>query len=111
MNDRDVVIVEAVRTATGRRNGSLSGIHPVVLLSQALNEVMRRAGLPADVVEDVVCGCVDQIGEQAANIGRNAMLAAGFPYTIPGAVRIAPETLERDAVTLVGAGAVVLYCT
>jgi acetyl-CoA acyltransferase len=83
VNDRDVVIVEAVRTATGRRNGSLSGVHPVVLLSQALNEVMRRAGLPADVVEDVVCGCVDQVGEQAANIGRNALLTAGFPYTIP----------------------------
>jgi acetyl-CoA acyltransferase len=83
MNDRDVVIVEAVRTATGRKNGSLSGVHPVVLLSQALNEVMRRAGQPAGIVEDVVCGCVDQIGEQAANIGRNALLAAGFPYTIP----------------------------
>ncbi len=83
MNDRDVVIVEAVRTAVGRRNGSLSGIHPVVLLAQALNEVMRRAGQPADIVEDVVCGCVDQVGEQAANIGRNALLTAGFPYTIP----------------------------
>jgi acetyl-CoA acyltransferase len=83
VNDRDVVIVEAVRTATGRKNGSLSGVHPVVLLAEVLNEVMRRAGLPAGVVEDIVCGCVDQIGEQAANIGRNGMLAAGFPYTIP----------------------------
>ena len=83
MNDQDVVIVEAVRTATGRRNGSLSGVHPVVLLAQVLNELMRRAGLPAEVVEDVVCGCVDQVGEQTANIGRNALLTAGFPYTIP----------------------------
>ncbi len=83
MSDRDVVIIEAVRTGAGRRNGSLSGVHPVVLLAQALNELMRRAGLPADVVEDVVCGCVDQVGEQTANIGRNALLTAGFPYTIP----------------------------
>ena len=83
MNDRDVVIVEAVRTAVGRRRGSLSGVHPVVLLGQALREVMRRAGLSPDVVEDVVAGCVDQVGEQAANVGRNALLTAGFPYTIP----------------------------
>jgi len=83
MNDRDVVIVEAVRTATGRRNGSLSGVHPVVLLAKVLEELMRRAKLPQDVVEDVVCGCVDQIGDQAANVGRNAVLTAGFPYTIP----------------------------
>jgi len=90
MSERDVVIVEAVRTAVGRKNGSLSGIHPVVLLAKALDELMRRAGVPADVVEDVVCGCVDQIGDQAANIGRNALLTAGFPYTIPG------TTLDRQ---------------
>ena len=83
MNDRDVVIIEAVRTASGRKNGSLSGVHPVVLLSHVLAEVVRRAGVDADVVEDVVCGCVDQIGDQTANIGRNGLLAAGFPYTIP----------------------------
>ena len=83
MNDRDAVIVEAVRTAVGRRNGSLSGVHPVVLLAKVLDELMRRAGLAPDVVEDVVTGCVDQVGEQAANIGRNALLTAGFPYTIP----------------------------
>jgi acetyl-CoA acyltransferase len=83
VSDRDVVIVEAVRTAVGRRNGSLSGVHPVVLLAQVLDELMRRAKLPADVVEDLVCGCVDQIGDQAANIGRNALLTANFPYTIP----------------------------
>ena len=83
MDDRDVVIIEAVRTPTGRRNGSLSGVHPVVLLGEVLQELVSRAGVPADVVEDVICGCVDQIGDQAANIGRNALLQAGFPYTIP----------------------------
>jgi len=110
MNDRDVVIVEAVRTAVGRKNGSLSGVHPVVLLSEVLREVMKRAKLPADVVEDVVCGCVDQIGDQAANIGRNALLTAGFPYTIPA------TTVDRQcgsgqqavhfAATLIQAGVV-----
>jgi acetyl-CoA acyltransferase len=84
MNDRDVVIVEAVRTAVGRRNGSLSGVHPVVLLSQVLQEVMKRANLSPDVVEDVISGCVDQVGEQGLNVARNALLTAGFPYTIPG---------------------------
>ncbi len=83
MNDRDIVIVEAVRTPIGRRNGSLSGVHPVVLLAQVLQELMRRAGLSPDVVEDVVCGCVSQVGEQGINVGRNAILTAGFPYTIP----------------------------
>jgi acetyl-CoA acyltransferase len=110
MNDRDVVIVEAVRTAVGRKNGSLSGVHPVVLLARVLEELMRRAKLPADVVEDVVCGCVDQIGDQAANIGRNALLTAGFPYTIPA------TTVDRQcgsgqqavhfAATLIQAGVV-----
>ncbi len=84
MNDKDVVIVEAVRTAVGRRGGSLSGVHAVPLLAQVLQEVMRRAGLEPDVVEDVISGCVDQVGEQSLNVARNALLTAGFPYTIPG---------------------------
>ena len=84
MNDRDVVIVEAVRTAVGRRNGSLSGYHPVNLLADTLKELMKRSGQSADVVEDVVSGCVSQVGEQGINVGRNALLTAGFPYTVPG---------------------------
>ena len=83
MDDRDVVIVEAVRTAVGRRGGSLSGVHPVPLLAQVLQEVVRRPGLEPDVVEDVVSGCVSQVGEQALNVARNALLTAGFPYTVP----------------------------
>ena len=81
---RDVVIVEAVRTPMGRRGGVLSGVHPVVLGAKVLRELMRRANLPPDVVEDVVFGCVTQVGEQAANVARNVVLTAGFPYTIPG---------------------------
>jgi acetyl-CoA acyltransferase len=84
MNDRDVVIVEAVRTPVGRRNGSLSGYHPVNLLADTLKELMSRSGQPASVVEDVVSGCVSQVGEQGINVGRNALLTAGFPYEVPG---------------------------
>ena len=79
----DVLIVSAVRTPMGKRNGSLSGIHPVTLGAQVLTEVVDRAGISKDQVEYVVFGCVSQVGEQSANVGRNAMLAAGFPYTIP----------------------------
>ena len=80
---RDVVIVSAVRTPMGKRNGSLSGVHPVDLGSAVLSEVVQRAGIQKDQVEYVVFGCVSQVGEQAVNVGRNAMLDAGFPYTIP----------------------------
>jgi acetyl-CoA acyltransferase len=83
MNDRDVVIIDAVRTATGKRNGSLSGTHPVLLLSQVLDEVLHRAGVASEAVEDVVTGCVDQVGEQSVNVARSALLTAGFPETVP----------------------------
>ncbi len=83
MSVDDVVIVSAVRTPMGKRNGSLSGIHPVTLGAQVLTEVVDRAGISKDQVQYVVFGCVGQVGEQSANVGRNAMLAAGFPYTIP----------------------------
>ena len=79
----EVVIVEAVRTPVGRRNGKLKDLHPVVLGSQVLKEVVSRAGIDASVVEDVVFGTVSQHGEQGINIARNAWLAAGFPVTTP----------------------------
>src|SRR5437660_823052 len=80
---REVVIVEAVRSPIGRRNGKLKDVHPVVLGSLVLKEVVSRAGIQPEQVEDVVFGCVDQVGEQSLNIGRNAWLTAGFPYTTP----------------------------
>ncbi len=80
---REVVIVEAVRSPMGRRNGSLSGTHAVVLAAKVLEELMRRANLPPSVVEDVVFGCVTQVGEQAANVARNAMLTAGYDWQTP----------------------------
>jgi acetyl-CoA acyltransferase len=80
---REAVIVEAVRTPMGRRNGKLKDVHPVVLGSLVLRELVRRAGIEAGQVDDVVIGCVMQTGEQAVNIGRNAWLAAGFPVETP----------------------------
>src|ERR1700674_3207093 len=80
---REVVIVEAVRTPIGRRNGKLKDIHPVVLGSLVLKEVVKRAGIEPGQVDDVVFGCVSQAGEQSLNIGRNAWLTAGFPGTTP----------------------------
>ena len=80
---REAVIVEAVRTAIGRRNGKLRDIHPVVLGSLVLKEVVHRAGIEPHQVDDVVFGCVSQVGEQSLNVGRNAWLTAGFPVTTP----------------------------
>ena len=79
----EVVIVEAVRTPIGRRNGKLKDTHPVVLGSLVLREVVRRAGIEPGQVDDVVFGCVSQVGEQSLNVGRNAWLTAGFPVTTP----------------------------
>jgi acetyl-CoA acyltransferase len=80
---REVVIVEAVRTPMGRRGGVLSGIHPNDLGAKVLNELVKRAGIKSEQVEDVVFGCVDQVGEQGANVARNVLLTADFPYTVP----------------------------
>jgi acetyl-CoA acyltransferase len=80
---REVVIVEAVRTPMGRRAGVLSGIHPNNLGAIVLNEVVKRAGIEAGMVEDVVFGCVSQVGEQGANPARNVLLTADFPYEVP----------------------------
>jgi len=86
---RDAVIVGAVRTAVGRKGGRLSGIRPDDLTGFVLNDLVRRVGVdPADI-EDVILGCVDQIGEQGFNIARNAALIAGFPVDVCG------TTLDR----------------
>ncbi|MEQ6389040.1 thiolase family protein [Bacillaceae bacterium S4-13-58] len=81
---KEVVIVEAVRTPVGRRNGMLSHIRPDDLAALTLQELVKRAGITPDLVEDVIMGCVSQIGEQAADIGRVAALIAGFPMEVPG---------------------------
>jgi acetyl-CoA acyltransferase len=81
---RDAVIVGAVRTPIGRRNGGLSGIHPVDLSGQVLAALAHRANIDPALVDDVIWGCVSQVGEQSWNIGRNAVLAAGWPESVPG---------------------------
>jgi len=78
------VIVDAVRTPLGKRNGRLREWHPVDLAAELLNAVRDRNDLDAAVVDDVVLGCVMQVGEQAVNVARNAVLAAGWPDTVPG---------------------------
>jgi acetyl-CoA acyltransferase len=80
---REAVIVGAVRTPIGKRNGSLKDFHPVDLLAEALKEVVNRAGVDPGQIEDNITGCVSQVGEQSLNVGRNGWLAAGFPETIP----------------------------
>src|ERR687888_2629260 len=87
---RAAVIVEAVRSPIGKRNGSLSQTHPVDLLAHVLQELVNRAGVDPGLIEDNITGRVSQIGEQSLNVGRNGWLAAGFPETTP------PTTLDRQ---------------
>src|SRR5207244_3241773 len=77
------VIVEAVRTPMGRRNGMLKDHHPAVLASIVMLESLRRSGVPAEAVDQVVWGCVTQVGDQGSNIGRVAWLSAGLPVETP----------------------------
>jgi acetyl-CoA acyltransferase len=87
---RDAVIVGAVRTPVARRKGGLAGVHPVDLSAHVLRALAERTGLDPAQVDDVVWGCVSQVGEQSWNVGRNAVLAAGWPESVPG------TTLDRQ---------------
>ncbi|TPG35950.1 thiolase family protein [Mycolicibacterium hodleri] len=80
----EAVIVEAVRSPVGKRNGGLSGVHPGDLSAQVLNGLVQRAGINPALVDDVIWGCVMQAGEQALDIARTAVLAAGWPESVPG---------------------------
>ena len=86
---RDALIVGAVRSAVGRKNGKLGGVRPDDLAAHVLRELVARVGIDPTEVEDVVLGCVDQLGEQGFNIARNAALIAGFPLDVCG------TTLDR----------------
>src|SRR5690242_18323662 len=87
---RDAVIVGAVRTPIGRRKGGLAHVHPVDLSAHVLRALAERTGFdPADV-DDVVWGCVSQVGEQSWNVARSAVLGAGWPESVPG------TTLDRQ---------------
>ena len=92
---RSAVIVDAVRTPIGRRNGFLKDWHPVDLSGRVIEALLERTGVDPAQIDDVIWGCVSQTGEQTGNIGRFAALAAGLPEEIPGvadrsAVRVQP---------------------
>ena len=78
------VIVDAIRTPLGKRNGRLKDWHPVDLAAETLTALQQRTGIDPGIVDDVVMGCVMQVGEQAVNVARNAVLAAGWPEDVPG---------------------------
>ena len=80
----EALIIDAVRTPRGKRKGSLAGIHAVDLAAHVLNAALERTGAPPEKVEEVVLGCVTQIGEQAFDVARGAVLAAGLPISVPG---------------------------
>ncbi len=90
MTSRDAVIVSAVRTPVGKRNGALKDVHPVDLSAHVLEALAERSGVDPGLVEDVIWGTVMQTGEQGLNVGRNAALAAGWPETVTGV------TLDRQ---------------
>jgi acetyl-CoA acyltransferase len=79
----EAVIVEAVRTPIGKRNGSLADVHATDLSAIVLNELVRRTGVDPGDIDDVQWGCVSQVGDQSSNVGRFAVLAAGWPETVP----------------------------
>jgi acetyl-CoA acyltransferase len=81
---RDAVIVEAVRTPVGKRNGGLAGVHPADLSAHVLSALATRTGIDPAVVDDVIWGCVSQVGEQTFDIARTAVLTAGWPETVTG---------------------------
>jgi acetyl-CoA acyltransferase len=81
---REAVVVEAVRTAVGKRGGGLSTAHAADLSADVLRALAHRTGIDPAIVDDVIWGCVGQVGDQSANIGRYAVLAAGWPESIPG---------------------------
>ncbi len=114
----EAVIVDAVRTARGKRKGSLSSVHPVDLLARTLLGALEHGGVQAKDVDDVIMGCVTQVGEQGLNVARAAVLAAGLPVEIPGttvnrfcgsglqAVNFAAQAVMSGAAQLVIAGGV-----
>jgi acetyl-CoA acyltransferase len=103
--DRDVVIVEAVRTPMGRFRGSLSDVRADHLGAIVLNELIKRAGIEPATVEDVIFGCVTQIGEQCANVARTSLLGAGWPETIPG-MTVDRKCGSSEAAIHAGVGAI-----
>ncbi|KRV50039.1 acetyl-CoA acetyltransferase [Wenjunlia vitaminophila] len=114
----EAYIVEAVRTPVGRRRGALSGIHPADLGAHVLTALVERSGIDPGAVEDVIFGCIDQLGGQAGDVARTCWLAAGYPEHVPGvtidrqcgssqqAVHFAAQAVMSGTADLVVAGGV-----
>jgi acetyl-CoA acyltransferase len=100
----EAVIVEAVRTPVGRRGGALAGVHPVDLSATVLRAIAERTGLDPAVVDDVIWGCVSQVGEQSMNTGRYGVLAAGWPESVPATTVDRQCGSSQQAVTFAAAG-------
>jgi acetyl-CoA acyltransferase len=103
---RDAVIVDAVRTPVGKRNGGLAGVHPVDLSAHVLEALAERSALDPALVEEVIWGCVMQTGEQALNIARNAVLAAGWPEDVVGVTIDRQCGSSQQAVQFAAAGVI-----
>jgi acetyl-CoA acyltransferase len=103
---RDAVIVEAVRTPTGKRGGGLSGVHSADLSAHVLQALAERSGIDPALVDDVVWGCVSQIGEQTFDIARTAVLSAGWPESVPGTTVDRQCGSSQQAVHFAAAGVV-----
>ncbi len=114
----EAYIIDACRTPRGRRKGSLSEVHPIDLVGVPLNTILKRTGVEAREIDDVVLGCVTETGEQGTNIARGAVLAAGWPVEVPGvtlnrfcgsgqqAVNFAAQAIRAGAQDLIVAGGV-----
>ncbi|MGR6520265.1 thiolase family protein (plasmid) [Rhodococcus erythropolis] len=101
---RDAVIVDAVRTPIGKRKGALADIHPAVISATVLQALAERNTIDPAIIDDVIWGCVSQVSEQASNIGRNAVLAAGWPETVPATSVNRACGSSQQAVSFAAAG-------
>ena len=103
---RDAVIVEAVRTPVGRRGGALAGTHPADLSATVLRSLQTRTGIDPALVDDVIWGCVSQVGEQTFDIARTAVLSAGWPESVPGTTVDRQCGSSQQAIHFAAAGVV-----
>jgi acetyl-CoA acyltransferase len=103
---RDAVIVDAVRTPIGKAKGSLAGVHPADLSAHVLNALVERTGVTPGDIDDVVWGCVSQVADQATNIGRNSVLAAGWPESVPATSVNRACGSSQQAISFAAAGVI-----
>src|ERR1700722_8068992 len=103
---REAVIVDTCRTAFGKRNGALSTWHPVDLLAFTLNHLVTRTKVDPGLIDDVIGGCVSQVGEQSTNVARNAWVAAGLPQSVPATTVDRQCGSSQQAVHFAAAGVV-----